>query len=143
MSRGNSFFRETSLRPSPRVLKELGPTRGLPPANWGEGVHTYMPCMLVAGLALQSKDWRVKSIRVNSAFHPSMYVHEQGGTPRPYQGWNPGNCHNCSPQISVSPKGRHTAATKLLHDSIGTSQVAHYVCTRVCVYVGMYVYKWV
>ena len=55
MSRGNSLFGGTSLGPSPRVLKELGPTRGLPPANWG--VRTYMPCMLVAGLALQSNDW--------------------------------------------------------------------------------------
>ena len=25
-----------------------------------------MPCMLVAGLALQLKDWRVKSVRANS-----------------------------------------------------------------------------
>ena len=58
-----------SLGPSPRVLKELGPTRGLPSANWG--VHTYIPCMLVAGLALQSNDWGVKSVRANSAFHPS------------------------------------------------------------------------
>ena len=44
---GNSLLGGTSLGPSPRVLKELEPTRGLPPANWG--VHTYMPCMLVAG----------------------------------------------------------------------------------------------
>ena len=30
----------TSLGPSPRVIKELGPTRGLPPANWG-GTHIH------------------------------------------------------------------------------------------------------
>ena len=69
MSRGELPPQGTSLGPSPRVLKELGPIRGLPPANWG--VHTYMPCMLVAGLALQSNDWGVKSVRANSAFHPS------------------------------------------------------------------------
>ena len=91
MSRGNSLFGGTSLWPSPRVLQELGPTRGLPPANWG--VHTYMPCMLVAGLALQSNDWGVKSVRANSAFHPSGVgtwaggnLGLPGGTPGPYQG---------------------------------------------------------
>ena len=36
-----------------------------------EGVHTYMPCMLVAGFAIQLQGWVVKSVRVNSAFHPS------------------------------------------------------------------------
>ena len=51
------------------VLKELGPTRRSPPANWE--VHTYMPCMLVAGLALQSNDWGFKSVRTNLAFHPT------------------------------------------------------------------------
>ena len=32
---------------------------------------TITPCMLVAGLALQSNDWGVKSVRANSAFYPS------------------------------------------------------------------------
>ena len=53
-------------------LKRIGTNQGLPPANWG--VHTYMAFMLVAGLALQSNDWGVKSVRANSAFHPSGYM---------------------------------------------------------------------
>ena len=69
VSRGNSLFGGTSLRPSPRVFKELGPTRGLPPANWG--VHTYMPCMQVAGLALQSVYQGQLSL-------PSLYMNRRG-----------------------------------------------------------------
>ena len=118
MSRGNSLFGGTSLGPSPRVLKELRPTRGLPPANWG--VHTYMPCMLVAGLALQSNDWGVKSVRANSAFHPSGVGTYAGGNLRLARGnswaspralrtwelsqrasgllqWYSGNGRNCRP----------------------------------------------
>ena len=60
------------------LTTHLGPTRGLPTATWG--VHTYIPCTLVAGLALQSKDWGVKSVRVNSAFHPSGAGTWAGGT---------------------------------------------------------------
>ena len=76
---GNSLFGGTSLGPSPRVLKELGPTRGCHQPTGG--LHTYMPCMLVAGLALQSNDWGVKSVRANSAFHPSGVGTWAGGEP--------------------------------------------------------------
>ena len=61
MSRGDSLFGGD---------EPLTFTKGLKRNGTNQGVHTYMPCMLVAGLVLQSKDWGVKSVRVNSAFHP-------------------------------------------------------------------------
>ena len=92
MSRGNSLFGGTSLGPSPRIFKDLGPTRGLPSANWG--LRTYMLCMLVRGLALQSQGWggQVCQSQLSLPSLRGRYTSNEGtlglpgGTPGPYQG---------------------------------------------------------
>ena len=69
MSRGELPPRGDEPRTFTKGLKRIRTNPGV--ATSQLGVHTYMPCMLVAGLALQSNDWGVKSVRANSAFHPS------------------------------------------------------------------------
>ena len=91
MSRGERLLQRDGPRTFTKGLKRIETNQGVAASQLG--AHTYMQSMMVAGLALQSKDWGVKSVRVNSAFHFSGYVHEHegtlglpGGTPRPYQG---------------------------------------------------------
>ena len=59
---------------SPKVFKELGPVRDIPKPTGG--VHIYMPCTLLVGLALQSQG-QVKSARV--VLHPSRVRTRSGG----------------------------------------------------------------
>ena len=89
---GNSLFGGTYLGPSPRVLKELGPTRGLPPANWG-GTHIH--AMHAGGRFGTSVEWLGGQVCQGQLSLPSFqgrYMSRggtlglPGGTPRPYQG---------------------------------------------------------
>ena len=63
---GEDSFRETNLGLSPRVCKELGPTRGLPAADCG---LTHIHAMHVWHF---SHEAGVKFVSLNSAFHPSV-----------------------------------------------------------------------
>ena len=78
MSRGELPLLGDEPRSFTKGLKRTGTNQEVATSHLG--VHTYMPCMLVAGLARQSKDWGVKSVRVNSAFHLSGVGTGAGGT---------------------------------------------------------------
>ena len=69
MSRGELRLRGDEPRTFTKGLKRIGTNQGGATSQLGGTPD--MPCMLVAGLALQSNDWGVKSVRANSAFHPS------------------------------------------------------------------------
>ena len=75
---GNSLFGGTSLGPLPRVLKELGPTRGLPPANWGY-THTCHACWWQVWHFNQMIGGSSLSGPTQPSILPGL-VHEQGGT---------------------------------------------------------------
>ena len=128
MSRGKSLFGGTSLGPSPRVLKELGPTRGLPPANWGEYTYTCHACWWQVWHFSQKTGGQVCQGQLSLPFFRGRYMSRGGGTlglprgnsqalPRALKlgsyrsgpggllWWNSGNSRNCRPQSSVSPRG--------------------------------------
>ena len=141
LARGNSRALPRALNLGASNLhQELGPTRGLPSTNWE--VHTYMLCMLVAGLALESQCWGVKSVRVTLAFHPSREGTCAGGTlglpvgnsqalPRALKLGSycsrPGSYYGGTLVMVVTAvlkavsQGKHTAATELPSTSSDTS----------------------
>ena len=82
MSRGNSLLGGTSIGPSPEPLKIWDQPEGCHQPAGGGGTHIY--AMHAGGTyGFSVARLGVKSVRVNSAFHPSGYRYTSKG---PYQG---------------------------------------------------------